>query len=106
MTTLNEKEKRDFVSQTIVILQQNEPALTEAGFDPGKRISALKEKQTVADEAEGKQKKAQAAAIKATNESNNALKAAYKDASSIISLIEGLLGKDNELVHKLRQLRA
>lgn len=105
MATLNEKESRDFVSQVIVIVDQNASVLTEAGFDPATRSEQLKGKLQTADEAEGEQQKVQAVALDATKHANATLKLAYDDASAFVSLIEGLLGKDNSLVHKLRQLR-
>ncbi len=43
MTTLNEKERRDFISQTIVIMEQNASQLTATGFDPANRLTQLKQ---------------------------------------------------------------
>jgi hypothetical protein len=105
MTTLNEKEKRDFATQVAVITEQNAQQLVDAGFDPATRVSGLRTKITTADDAEGRQKDAQAVALDATKTSNAALKDMYDDASAFVSLIEGLLGKDNSLVRKLKQLR-
>ena len=105
MGTLNEKESRDFVSQVIVIVNQNASLLTDAGFDPSSRSGELETKLQTADDAEGAQNKVQAAALDATKLANSTLKLAYNDASAFVNLIEGLLGKDNSLVHKLRQLR-
>ena len=42
MPIKKESEKRDFVSQTIVIMEQNASTLSDAGFDPANRISQLK----------------------------------------------------------------
>ena len=105
MATLNEKESRDFVSQVIVMVDQNAGMLTDAGFDPATRSDELKAKLQTADDAEGEQQKAQALALDATKHANATLRLAYDDASAFVNLIEGLLGKDNSLVHKLRQLR-
>ncbi|WP_430974172.1 hypothetical protein [Sunxiuqinia rutila] len=105
MATLNEKESRDFVSQVIVMVDQNASMLTDAGYDPTARSAELKTKLQTADEAEGEQQKAQAIALDATKHANATLKVAYDEASAFINLIEGLLGKDNSLVHQLRQLR-
>uniref|UniRef100_UPI003217178C hypothetical protein n=1 Tax=uncultured Draconibacterium sp. TaxID=1573823 RepID=UPI003217178C len=105
MATLNEKESRDFVSQVIVMVNQNAGLLTDAGFDPTSRVGTLQGKLQTADDAEGEQQKAQAAALDATKLANETLQLAYDDASAFVNLIEGLLGKDNSLVHKLRQLR-
>ena len=106
MGSLNEKEKRDFVSQTITLVEQEASTLQAAGFDPLNRLEKLKTERATASEAEIAQQKAQAASLDATIVANSTLKVAYDDASSIIDLIEGLLGKDNSLVHKLRQLRS
>ena len=105
MSQLNEKEKRDFVSQTAVIVEEETATLTAAGFDPATRLQLLKTEMTAADLAEVAQQQSQAAALDATKMAKQTLKVAYDDASAIINLIEGLLGKDNSLVHKLRQLR-
>ena len=105
MATLNEKESRDFVSQVIVMVDQNASLLSDAGYDPSTRSTELKAKLQTADDAEGEQQKVQAAALDATKRANATLTLAYDDASAFVSLIEGLLGKDNSLVHKLRQLR-
>jgi hypothetical protein len=79
--------------------------LTDAGFDPTARIEMLQGKLQTADDAEGEQQKAQAAALDTTKLANETLKLAYDDASAFVNLIEGLLGKDHSLVRKLRQLR-
>lgn len=105
MSANSEAKKRDFVSQTITIMEQNITMLIDAGFDPADRINQLKTELLATDEAEGRQNEAQAAALDATKLANATLKTAYDDASASVSLIEGLLGKDNSLVHKLRQLR-
>ncbi len=105
MSNLNEKEKRDFVVHVYTTLIDETAALQAAGFDPTNRAADVKTKSDTATEAEVAQQKAQADAMKATKVSNEALDAAYKDASSVVSLVEGLLGKDNELVHKLRKFR-
>jgi hypothetical protein len=105
MGNLNEKEKRDFVVFVIQTINDEAVNLTAAGFDPTTRSADLKSKSEAATAAEVAQQKAQAEAMKATKASNEALDAAYEDASAVVSLIEGLLGKDNELVRKLRQFR-
>ena len=105
MATLNEKESRAFVSEMIVMVTQNATMLSDAGFDPANRVEILQGKLQAVDQAEGEQQQAQAAAFDATKQANETLKLAYDDASAFVNLIEGLLGKDNSLVHKLRQLR-
>lgn len=105
MATLNDKEKRDFVSQMVTIVEKDSTTFTDAGFDPATRIEQLKTEMATAEDAEAAQQKAQAAAIESTKVAQQTLKVAYDDASALVDLAEGLLGKDNSLVHKLRQLR-
>ncbi len=105
MSNLNEKEKRDFVVHVLSTVNEASDRLTAAGFDPTNRAAELKTKSDNATAAEVAQQKAEAEALKATKTSNDALKVAYDDASAVISLIEGLLGKNDELVRKLRQFR-
>ena len=105
MSRLNDKEKRDFVSHTITTIEKESATLAAAGFNPAKRVTQLKNEFSAAGDAEVAQQKAQAAALDATKVAKQTLKVAYKDASEMINLVEGLLGGDNSLVHKLRQLR-
>jgi len=105
MANLNEKEKRDFINHVKSTVTDEAAALTAAGFDPANRVSQLGNEYEAANAAEIAQQKAQAESLKATRLSQETLKVAYDDASSLVNLIEGLLGKDNELVHKLRQFR-
>lgn len=105
MTTLNEKERRDFVEFIISTVESEAAVLNAAGYDSSPRVELLKGKSTAAKDAEVAQQKAQAASLEATKVSQQALKDAYDDASAFVNLIEGLLGKDNTLVHKLRQFR-
>ncbi|KJF44292.1 hypothetical protein [Draconibacterium sediminis] len=106
MGSQNEKEKRDYVTQVYVITEQNTSRLTDVGFDPANRLTQLQTKRDEANSAEGRQKEIQAEAMAATKVANEKLDDAYKDASAVVSLIEGLLGKDDPLVHKLRTLRS
>lgn len=105
MARQTEKEKRDFVNHIIATAENEKETLTQAGFDPTTRIDNLKVKADYSIETEIAQQKAQAAAMEATKNSNAALKDAYDDASSLVNLIEGLLGKNNALVHQLRKFR-
>ena len=55
MSVQKESEKRDFVAQTIVIMEQNATVLTDAWFDPANRITQLKTEMVTTDNPEGKQ---------------------------------------------------
>lgn len=105
MTTLNDNERRAFIAETITITTQETATLTAAGFDPATRLAQLQTKADSADEAEAEQQRAEVAAKNATKAAQDSLKAAYDDASSMIDLFEGLLGKKHTLVLQLRQLR-
>jgi len=103
--SLTESRKRDFVTQLIVIMEQNAQSLSDKGFDPTAKIEVLKQEMTAADEAEGKQVEAMAAAKNATNVAQNTLDAAYTDGSATVDLIAGLLGKNDNLVIEIKKLR-
>ncbi|WP_321347990.1 hypothetical protein [uncultured Draconibacterium sp.] len=105
MAKMNESGKRDFVSQMITILQQNSTLLTDSGFDPTAKITQLDTELTAADDAEGRQIEAKAAAKIATREAQQTLKTAYDDGSATVEIIAGFLGKDHPLVQELRKLR-
>ncbi|WP_420209285.1 hypothetical protein [Candidatus Electronema sp. JC] len=105
MSKMNEAKKRDFVAQIISLVEKEQAALTAQGFDPAARLADLKIKKTDADQAETAQQEAAAKAKEATTHSNLMLDDAYKDASNIADLISGLLGKENELVKKMRKFR-
>jgi hypothetical protein len=105
MSKMTESKKRDFVSQLIVIMEQNSQLLTDKGFDPATKIAQLQQELEVADNAEGKQREAMAAAKDATQLANETLDLAYTDGSATVDLISGLLGKKNNLVLEIKKLR-
>ncbi|WP_339138657.1 MAG: hypothetical protein WGN25_10060 [Candidatus Electrothrix sp. GW3-4] len=102
---MTEAKKRDFVTQIITLVEENQEVLTDKGFDPTERVDELKNKKTTADTAEIEQQEAAAKAKEATAEANRTLDDAYNDASDFADLISGLLGKDDELVKKMRKFR-
>lgn len=102
---MNEAKKRDFVSQMISLVEEETAVLTEKGFDLTTKIEDLKTKKTGADKAETAQQDAAAKAKEATSHSNLKLDEAYKEASNVADLLSGLLGKENELVKKMRKFR-
>ncbi|HKL33515.1 MAG TPA: hypothetical protein VJ919_13330 [Tangfeifania sp.] len=103
---MSESKKRDFVSQLIILLEQNAPALTDKGYEPANKIAQLQLEITTADEAEARQAEAQAAAKDATKLAQNTLDVAYRDASATVDLISGLLGKNNNLLGEIRKMRS
>ncbi len=105
MTSLSESGRRDFVSQVISLMEEEKETLTAKGFDPTSRIEALRTHKTGADTAEIAQQEAAAAAKDATKASLEALSLAYNDASNLADLLSGLLGKDAEIVKRMRKFR-
>lgn len=105
MSKMTEAKKRDFVTQIITLVEENQEVLSDKGFDPTNRVDELKVKKTTADTTEIEQQKAAARAKEATAEANRTLDDAYDDASDFADLISGLLGKDDELVKKMRKFR-
>jgi hypothetical protein len=103
--SLTESEKRDFVEQIIEIVGQSADKLNEKGFGSTGRLDSLKTKNQEAITAEAGQKKAETRAHEATKVAQQKLDDAYNEASATVNLIEGLLGKDDELVRTLRKLR-
>ena len=105
MSGLNDSQRRDFIAQFIVVLEQNSQLLTDKGFDPTAKIAQLKAELTALDTAEGKQVEAMAAAKDATKTAQDALAVAYTDSSATVDLITGLLGKKDNLVIEIKKLR-
>ena len=105
MAGLNDATKRDFITQLSVIIEQNAQLLTDKGFDPAAKIGQLKKELLVADEAEGKQTEAKAAAKDATRVAQDTLNVAYTNASATVDLISGLLGKNDNLLLEIKKLR-
>jgi hypothetical protein len=105
MTSLNESRKRDFVTQLLLIMQQNAQLLVDKGFDPANKIAQLMQELTAADEAEARQSEAMAAAKNATLLAHGTLSTAYTDASATVDLISGLLGKKDNLLLEIKKLR-
>ena len=105
MAKMTESKKRDFVSQLIVIMEQNAQLLTDKGFDPTAKIAQLKQELSQADQAEGRQREAMAAAKNATKLANDTLLAAYTTGSAAVDLISVLLGKNDNLLLEIKKLR-
>jgi hypothetical protein len=105
MTSLTESKKRDFITQLIVIIEQNAPLLTNKGFDPTGKLSQLRAEKASADLTEAGQREAIVAAKNATKAAVEALDTAYTDASATVDLISGLLGKNDNLLLEIKKLR-
>lgn len=105
MAGMTESKKRDFASQLIVVIEQNATLLSAKGFDPAAKIAELKDQLVIADEAEGRQVEAKAAAKDATAVAQNTLRTVYDNASATVDLISGLLGKNHNLVQEIKKFR-
>ena len=105
MAKMNEAGKRDFVSQMVTLIEESKERLKEKGFDPTARVDTLKLKKQEADTSEIAQQEAAAKAKEATKISNDKLDEAYREASNFADLLSGLLGKEDELIKKVRKFR-
>lgn len=105
MATLAEARKRDFISQMAILLENEKTRLSSAGFDPAAKLALLNEKNATTDQAEIEQQLAAAKAKEATKWANKKLDEAYREASNVLDLVSGLLGKEDELVKKMRKFR-
>lgn len=105
MGNLTESKKRDFVKQMIVLMTNNTQVLTDAGYDPTAKVTELQGQSDAAGQAEVAQQEAMAKYKEATTASQEALDAAYRNASATVDLIAGLLGKNNTLVLELKKMR-
>ncbi|WP_309720135.1 hypothetical protein [Armatimonas sp.] len=105
MAKLTDADRRAFAHQVVEVLRLHAPQLSAAGFDVTTRLTQLEASAHEADVKEAAQLSAQQAALRATQESTTATDDAYDFASKSVSLVEGILGKDDPLVTVLRGLR-
>ncbi len=105
MAKMNEAKKRDFVTQIITLIEEEKYRLVDNGYDPTNKVDALKIKKKESDASEIAQQEAAARAKDATRLSNEKLDEAYREASNFVDLLSGLLGKEDELIKKVRKFR-
>jgi len=105
MARLNEAEKRDFISQMILLVEQEKNRLMDNGYDATAKMNALKVKKKESDSSEIAQQEAAARAKEATKRSNDKLNDAYREASNFADILSGLLGRDDELIKRMRKFR-
>ena len=106
MSYLTEAQSMSFSRQMLKILRNNEQKLKDLGFDPTARIAELEQLDKRSAKDEAKQDAARVAFLQATKNSNESRNEFYNLASSTVNLIEGILGKDNALVHELHKIRS
>lgn len=102
---LTESKKRDFISQLVALVETKTEDFIAVGYAPENRIAQLKDDSKMAEEAEGKQMGAMAAAKDATALSKETLDTAYRNASDMVELVTGLFGKNHSLVLEIRKMR-
>jgi len=105
MPYLPEAQTMSFARQILKILQNNAQKLIDHGFDPEARIADLEELNARSAKDEAKQDAARVALLKATEVSNKSRKDFYQLASATVALFEGILGKNDALVHELHKIR-
>jgi len=105
MAGMNHSKKRDFVQQMTQTLEKEKQQLAEKGFDATQRLGSLTTKNKELINAENDQQEALAKAKEATSMALEKLDTAYTEASETLDLLAGLLGKNNELVKRIRTYR-
>ena len=105
MAALTETRKREFSKRLLDILNSNADALQTAGDDIDVKSDNLKALVDNAFSAEEKQLHARTEANRATEASQKATEDAYKEASNVVELIVGALGKQDALSKRLKKLR-
>lgn len=103
--TMKDSEKRDFVNQMIQLTNEEKDNLIAGGFTPDVKLTSLTEKKIASDKDEIKQQEAAAASKKATAQARKTLDEAYIEASDLADLISGVLGKNSEIVKRMRKFR-
>ncbi len=106
MAKLNEAKRRDFITQIITLVEEEKDRLVANGYDPTNKVDVLKVKKQESDSSEIAQQEAAARAKEATRLSNEKLDEAYREASNFADLISGLLGKEDELIKRVRKFRS
>ncbi len=106
MAKLNEAKRRDFITQIITLVEEEKDRLVANGYDPTNKVDVLKVKKQESDSSEIAQQEAAARAKEATRLSNEKLDEAYREASNFADLLSGLLGKENELIKRVRKFRS
>jgi hypothetical protein len=105
MARLTYAQKFSFCETIVELLLQHKDTLNSAGLDVDKKITSLQEKNKKAVLADTKQETLKAELAKATEEAVKALEDAYTTASSTLDAMVGVLGKNDPLSKRLKQLR-
>jgi hypothetical protein len=105
MSDLNQPLKESYIAKVGAIIAPYTDELKAKDFDPTSRITKLsgagKEIETAGKERKKKEKE-----LKDAIEAEQNLRTTYYTlATATVSLVEGVVGKDHEVVVKLRKLR-
>ena len=105
MSDLNDPLKDSYISKVGDALKPYSNDLKAKGFDPASIITRLTGAGELIEGADKLSTAAQKSATDAIQHVQDLRTQFYTQATSTVSLVEGLLGKDHELTGKLRSLR-
>lgn len=98
-------QKFSFAETVAEILNQNKQLFIDAGLDVNKKLTPLLEKNKKVVITDSQQEKLKADLKKATETAVTSCEDSYKFASSVLDAMVGVLGKNDPLAKRLRQLR-
>ncbi|MBI4977902.1 MAG: hypothetical protein HZC28_10480 [Spirochaetes bacterium] len=105
MKSLNDVSKREFALRILNVLTTNTDAVKTAGVDASVKAGKLKALIDEAFATKDAQIAAQVNSLMATKRARLALEDAYAEASAVVELIVGSLGRQDALVHRMKRLR-
>lgn len=106
MSDLNDPLKDSYIGKVADALVPYADELKTKGFDPASRIDQLTKAGPLIEGAIKARKAADIAASDAGKNEQSVRGQFYELATTTVSLVEGLVGKDHPLTAKLRGLRA
>lgn len=106
MPGLNDPLKESYIGKVGDALKPYAAELTSKGFDPTARITELTGAGDQIEAADKTRKDAEAALATAVANEHDLREKFYTSATTTVSAVEGVLGKNHPLPVKLRALRA
>jgi hypothetical protein len=103
MATLTYAQKQAFCETVAQFIRENHSDLRKAGFDPSKLLSELEKNLENSVQLDVEQETLKAQLVKTTDEAVNAIRATYKQASSLIDVLAGVYGKGSPMVRSARE---
>jgi hypothetical protein len=102
MATLTYAQKQAFcetVCETVAqFIRENHSDLRKAGFDPSRMLATLEKQIENSVTLDVQQETLKAELVKTTDETVKAIRATYKQASSLIDVLAGVYGKGSPMV--------